>query len=861
MNEILNKENGAKLYKCDLHIHTPVSKCYKQSDIVPEDIVNTAIERGLNVIAITDHNTEEWFEKVSKAVEGKNLLVLPGVEVTTPHGGERQVHILAIFDPNDSKRVNELLTKIGIPHEKRGESDAVSAETIPKIMEIVDSMGGISILSHVDSNCGIDVEMLTSTPTKQLILESPHLRGIEVTRIETRDKYEKCACVQSSDAHSLDEIGQRCTLIKMGEPSFEGLRQALGDYESRIKLNGEELFSYPYIVGIKFEGGFLDGQIIHFNESLNSLIGGKGTGKSTIIELIRYTMDSLSNDSKIRENEEKQIKDVLGHGKIKLLVRANNGENYIIERTHEENPKILRDNGEKTSIDIKRFREEFFNIEAYSQNELLEIARSFENQLKMIDQYINFRDLIDKKSNILGELEVNERSILEKSKYIDDLKSQSNELELIKEKLRTLGDKGVKDKLEDHVFWGDGRRILESIKKQLETEIGIRASNLEQFGSSKFKIPKVDNLEKLPNKKIISKSISILNRSKRKIENRMKKEIEILQKDVSEICEICENWNKKYQQKKEGLRKLLSELEKEGIPVKDYEDYLELEKKKKDLEEIVKQIKIEENEVNDLEKQRKEKLEKLKQNRKDIFNRRHESIRKINASLEGFVRVKIEKEGDNYSYKEFLVDDILSSATHRISKSDRAKIADKLHPIKLAEILEEEDIGSLEKEVNISEEVAQKAVILAKSKLYKVQTTELEDKITVELNDYGWKELSSCSDGQKCTAILSIAMFERDIPLLIDQPEDSLDNSFIYKEVVKIIRKIKNKRQLIIATHNANIPVLGDSELISVMVSNGKNGFVTERGVIDKDKIKIHVQNILEGGKEAFERRKLKYGI
>ena len=402
MNEILNKENGTKLYKCDLHIHTPVSKCYKQSDVVPEDIVNTAIKRGLNVIAITDHNTEEWFDKVSKVAEDKNLLVLPGVEITTPQGGERQVHILAIFDPNDYNRVNELLTKIGIPYETRGMSNAVSTETIPTIMKIVDSMGGISILSHVDSKCGIDVEMPASTPTKQLILESPHLGGVEVTKIETLDRYEHCACIRNSDAHALDEIGQRYTLIKMGEPCFEGLRQALGDYKSRIKLNEEELFSYPYIVGIKFEGGFLNGQVIHFNECLNCLIGGKGTGKSTIIELVRYAMDSLSNNSKIRENEEKQIKDVLGHGKIKLLVRANNGENYLIERTYGENPKILRDDGEETSLDIKRFREEFFNIEAYSQSELLEIARNVESQLKMIDQYIDCRDLIDEKRGILS---------------------------------------------------------------------------------------------------------------------------------------------------------------------------------------------------------------------------------------------------------------------------------------------------------------------------------------------------------------------------------------------------------------------------------------------------------------------------
>jgi len=722
-------------------------------------------------------------------------------------------------------------------------------------------MGGISILAHVDSKCGIDVEMPTKTPTKIQILESPYLKGIEIIDIKTQEKYKEYACIQSSDAHSLNEIGQRYTLIKMGEPSFEGLRQALGDFESRIRLNEEELFQYPYIEGIKFEGGFLDNQIIHFNKSLNCLIGGKGTGKSTIIELIRYTMDSLSNNSKIRENEEKLIKDVLGHGKTKLVIETNTGENYIIDRVYGEKPKIFRGNGEEINLDIKRFQEEFFKIEYYSQGELLEIARSFEDQLKMVDQYIDFRDLIGKKESILRDLEANEQAILEKKRDIDELKSQTSELELIKEKLRTLENRGVKDKLESHLLWEDEKRILEKIKKQLNNEIKNRESNLNEFRNNGLEAPKVNNIKKLPNNKLISKSIFILNRSKRKIETRIKKEIEVLQQDLNEIVEIYKGWNKKYQEKKEELRTLLSELEKENIPIKDYEDYLELEKEKKDLEEVSAQIKTKEGEVNDLEKQRKEKLKRLKQNRKDIHNKRQELIKRINTSLHGFVRIKIEKEGDNSRYKEFLVNDVLSSSEYRISKKDRAKIADKLHPIKFAEILKEEDVETLEREVKITEEVAQKTITLAKSKLYKIQTTVLEDKITVELNDKGWKELASCSDGQKCTAILSIALFERDIPLIIDQPEDSLDNSFIYKEVVKIIRNIKNKRQLIIATHNANIPVLGDSELILVMTSNGKNGFVTERGVIDKDKIKIHVQNILEGGKEAFERRKLKYGI
>ena len=861
MKDILIKENGARFYKCDLHIHTPRSKCYKQSNIAPIDILDEAIKKGIDIIAITDHNSEGLFEKISKVVGDRKLLVLPGVEITTPQGGERQVHMLAIFDPGNYKRVDELLTKIGISHEKRGASDAVSTKTITEIMKIVDDLGGISILAHVDSRCGIDSEMPTITPTKRQILESSYLRGIEITKIETRDNYEKFACIQSSDAHSLNEIGQRYTLIKMGEPSFEGLRQALGDYESRIRLNEEDLSQYSYVVGVKFEGGFLDGQVIHLNKNLNCLIGGKGTGKSTIIELIRYAMDCLSNNSMIKENEEKLIKEVLGHGKTRLVIKTNTGENYIIDRVYGENPRIFRENDEEINLDIKRFQEGFFKVESYSQGELLEIARSFESQLKMIDQYIDFKDLIDKKESILRDLEASERSILKKKKDLDELKSQTSELELIKEKLRTLEDKGVKDKLEDHILWEDEKRILEKIKKQLKTEIKNRERSLKEFRNNGLEAPEVDNIDKLPNKKLISKSISILNRLKRKIETQIKKEIEVLQKDSNEISEIYENWNKKYQEKKEELRTLLSELEKEKIPVKEYEDYLELEKKKKDLEEVATKIKTIEEEVNDLEKQRKGKLKELKQNRKDILNRRQELIRRMNTSLKGFVRVEIEKEEDNSRYKEFLVNDVLSSSEYRIAKRDRAKIADKLHPIKFAEILKGDDVETLEKEANITEEVARKIMTLAKNKLYKIQTTELEDKITVNLNDKGWKELASCSDGQKCTAILSIAMFERDIPLIIDQPEDSLDNSFIYKEVVKNIRKIKNKRQLIIATHNANIPVLGDSELILVMTSNGKNGFVTERGVIDKDKIKIHTQNILEGGKEAFERRKAKYGI
>jgi len=224
MDAILDKENGANFCKCDLHVHTPISKCYKQPGIRAEEIINRSIDNGLKIIAVTDHNSDGSFPEILEASEGKDLLVLPGVEITTPQGGVKQIHILAIFDKVDYRKVDELLTKIGISHEKRSQSETVANKTIPDIMTIVDELGGISLLSHVDSICGLDVEMPTLTPAKQEILNCNALKGIEITNLRSLDRYDGHACIQSSDSHSLDEIGQRFTLIKMGEPKLRGIK-------------------------------------------------------------------------------------------------------------------------------------------------------------------------------------------------------------------------------------------------------------------------------------------------------------------------------------------------------------------------------------------------------------------------------------------------------------------------------------------------------------------------------------------------------------------------------------------------------------------------------------------------------------
>jgi len=860
MDAIMGKDNGANFFKCDLHIHTPVSKCYKHSGVKIEEIINRAVEHGLTIIAVTDHNSDGSLPEFQAASEGKDLLVLPGVEITTPQGGSAQVHILAIFNNSEHKKVDELLTKIGIPHEKRSHPDAVADKTIPQIMTIVDELGGISLLSHVDAKGGIDVEMPNLTPTKKEILSCNSLRGIEITDLNSLDRYRGHACIRSSDSHSLDEIGQRFTFIKMGNPSFEGLRQALGDYESRIQLQREEIPSYPRIIGMKIEGGFLDNQVIHFNESLNCLIGGKGTGKSTILEFIRYAFDNLSNEEEIRKNELKHIKDVLGNGKISLAIETNSADQYIIERIYDDDPQILRSKGEETDINIVQFKQNFFKVEAYSQTELLEIARNFKSQLKMIDQYINFNDLKSLRESLRRDLNINEGLILEKEGHISELNDEVSEIVTVREKLRGLELKGVKDILKNHLLWDEEERILVNMLDLFQKEIQ-KWEKLQNEHETIISTLNLKGIENLPNQEILKKSIELLGNSGDAINANLEELTSYLDKNYNELKALVDVWNKDYRSKKEELRKFLSDLESSGAAIKDYEDYLKLEIKKKDLEDISKTIEKENEVLTHLRTERLKILDNFEINRSNIYQARLDLIKNINIVFKGFIKIKIEKEKDASDYSNYLVNEVLSNYVIKISKADRATIAQTVHPMRLALLVEKDDFKSLAREAGIREEIAKKTIELVKSNIYKLQIIDIEDRITVHLNDHSWKELSSCSDGQKCTAILSIAMFERNIPLIIDQPEDSLDNAFIYQEIVKIIRKIKNKRQLIIATHNANIPVLGDSELILVMSSNGKNGFITESGVIDKDRIKTHVQNILEGGKDAFERRKSKYGI
>ena len=157
---------------------------------------------------------------------------------------------------------------------------------------------------------------------------------------------------------------------------------------------------------------------------------------------------------------------------------------------------------------------------------------------------------------------------------------------------------------------------------------------------------------------------------------------------------------------------------------------------------------------------------------------------------------------------------------------------------------------------------------LNETQIHELESIDIQDEVSIELNvshsgPERFRALEGLSTGQQCTAILHLLLLDNRDPLIMDQPEDNLDNAFIAERIVRELLSAKTERQFLFATHNANIPVFGDAEWIGVCTSTGDRAEMPPhmQGSIDVPEIRDHVAGILEGGKEAFTQRREMYGF
>ena len=240
------------------------------------------------------------------------------------------------------------------------------------------------------------------------------------------------------------------------------------------------------------------------------------------------------------------------------------------------------------------------------------------------------------------------------------------------------------------------------------------------------------------------------------------------------------------------------------------------------------------------------------------FQIRHTIATRINQALSPYIRVTLNQCGSIELYYNLLADAL--KGTPMQYRQVANTIAELIAPAKLTAILKADDMKRLICEAGINQNQAKLVMTTLQNPAFisKLEIVDLPDTSKIELNDHGsYKATETLSTGQKCNAILPILLLDSDRPLLIDQPEDNLDNEFVHNIIVESVLRVKQNRQLVFVTHNPNIPVLGEAERILVMESDGTAGHIRNTGSVDD--CKANIVNILEGGEEAFKKRKDRY--
>jgi PHP family Zn ribbon phosphoesterase len=246
-----------KVYSLDLHIHTVLSPCTEIADMTPKVVVRTAAERGLDVIAVCDHNSARNTAATKRAAKGTGLTVLPGIEVTSLE----EVHIVGLFGSVEAALVVQEEVYARLPGENDedvfgyqvvvNENDEVEdmddrlligATTLSaeRVVELIHRVGGLAVPAHVDrEGFGIFSKL-------GFIPESMKVDALEVSKRSTyqgvREKFPQCrdyTLITSSDAHTPEDVGIVSTKARMAEPSFEELKMALKGLEGRGVLDSE----------------------------------------------------------------------------------------------------------------------------------------------------------------------------------------------------------------------------------------------------------------------------------------------------------------------------------------------------------------------------------------------------------------------------------------------------------------------------------------------------------------------------------------------------------------------------------------------------------------------------------------------
>ncbi|MGE0789752.1 MAG: TrlF family AAA-like ATPase [Sandaracinaceae bacterium] len=872
--------DGAHFFNADLHVHSfGGSHDVRDATMTPQAIVDEAVKAGTKVLAITDHNsianTKTSIEHAQQYAG--EILVLAGVEITTAHG-----HLLVYFAPEAVAKLETFVARLEIV--SIGAGDSHTTKSMADVIAEAARLDGICVAAHVDRKTGFETSAKGFPNWKKDIVASPGLAGFEFAdaanlawysnddatseakerrkllqnRNQRIGRTAPLAHIQSSDAHTLADFRaarakRSLTRIKMTELTFDGFRTAFADPEARVRATAALPRAVPQVVAMYVGGGFLREERLRFSSNLNCFIGGRGTGKSTALRCLSYALgvnDTLEGFDNCPDS-------------VVVYCRDAAGVLYRYERMRGSPPEVrAKEEGTITNVPA-----DSFPIEYYGQGDLADVAR---------DPLANprlFQDFLDRNTR-LGDLFAKEHELIEElarnGTLLRPLEAQAAtrptkkaDHDKITTKLRVAEEGKLKELVASQTRMGAEKTLAQSYEEiRAFYAKGISLANFqrdakkfEDAAGQRSETPTVEaHLANI--KAVIEATNTYLQVEQRAIATELR---EAASKIATELAAL-----KALHLTKHGeLSAQVASFQKLGLSAS-VADLQRLVKRRGELASEIGRIDQNALQLATIREERATLRTQLGEVRDQITERRKSLVREVNKHLatvieDYTVALQLTPDGIIDDFATFVVEELRGTY---LQEDVIRRMCAELTPQQLASFVAAGDATGLASAAGINEDSAQKLCerLRPLDKLHRLETIWKTPRPAILVipkpADSKPIPVNQLSDGQRHTIFLTIAMLaESDAPLVIDQPEDDLDNAFIFSSVVETLRRVKEKRQVIVVTHNANIAVLGDAELLFPMQRQDDRGVSLERGAIDRKQTRDAVQRILEGGEEAFRRR------
>jgi hypothetical protein len=838
-------------------------------------IVDACRASGVEAIGLTDHYSVQSSASLRAAAEAAGIAVFPGFEAQTSEG----VHLLVLFDPGTDIGVLErAIGECGVVRRQGG--SPLGALDVVEIAEAAhNKWGAIVIAAHVTTT---GKGLLTANKGQPRIRAwtAPELLAVAIpgspddlaesdrliveNAVADYRRPRRIAVINAQDVGSPEALASpgATSLLKMSEISVEALRQAFLDPDSRVRLNSDPAPApHSRFTRLSWSGGFLDGVSIDLNENLNVLIGGRGAGKSCVIESIRYVLGEPVLGPEAKQLHDAIVRSVLrGATKITLGVRVEgpSAREYVIERTVPNPPSVRGPDGAVLPVQPKDL---LGRVEIYGQHEISELTKSPELLTNLLQRFVILDEQIAvQRPALRRQARENREEIMRLRDEMSDVEGRVQQLPGLLERLRAYEATGLEEQVQERSDLVPEERIAGSFATRITKLRAATTAFRASVAAAVRPAATAEVVARLPHGDLIQRAEQLFAELQGTLTAALLTGDQAITDAEARLTTLRDEWDAA---RADVEVRYVESLRQVGAAKMDAQAFITLRQQIEASRPLAAERLEQDTHLAKLLEARRALLVELEELRSAEDRALATAADLVSSRLAGLVRVKVSAGQHRTAVGEHLRETLRGTLKPVI---DLLEAREELSVRELAAVIGQGPTA-LRAAFGFTAAQAEHVTKLDESARLALEEIELGPVTRIELNVHTtggppvWQGLDDLSTGQRATAILLLLLLESDTPLVIDQPEDDLDNRFISDHVVPIIKTEKRRRQFVFSSHNANIPVLGDAELIIGLEATAERGTVPpeQLGSIDKASIRQLASEILEGGREAFELRRAKY--